>query len=46
MRPRGQAWTHSDVDVAVLLAGHPDDDQCFDMRLEVIGGLMQISSRS
>ena len=32
---RGQAWAHSDVDVAVLLDNHPDDDRCFDMRLEV-----------
>jgi predicted nucleotidyltransferase len=39
---RGQAWAHSDVDVAVLLEGHPDDDTCFDRRLEVIGGLMGI----
>jgi uncharacterized protein len=39
---RGQAWAHSDVDVAVLLADHPDDDRCFDARLEVIGGLMEI----
>ncbi len=39
---RGRAWAHSDVDVAVLLEGHPDDDRCFDMRLEVIGGLMGI----
>ncbi len=39
---RGRAWAHSDVDVAVLLAGRPDDDHCFDMRLEVIGGLMDI----
>ena len=39
---RGQAWAHSDVDVAVLLEGRPDNDRCFDMRLEVIGGLMGI----
>ena len=38
---RGQAWAHSDVDVAVLLQGHPDDARCMDMRLEVIGGLME-----
>ena len=37
---RGRAWAHSDVDVAVLLDGCPDNDRCFDMRLEVIGGLM------
>jgi predicted nucleotidyltransferase len=39
---RGQAWAHSDVDVAVLLENRPDDDHCFDMRLEVIGGLMDL----
>ena len=39
---RGRAWKHSDVDVAVLLVGHPDDDRCFDVRLEVIGGMMDI----
>ena len=39
---RGRAWAHSDVDVAVLLEGRPDSDRCFDMRLEVIGGLMGI----
>jgi predicted nucleotidyltransferase len=39
---RGQAWAHSDVDVAVLLVGRPDDDQCLDMRLELIGGLMEV----
>ena len=39
---RGQAWAQSDVDVAVLLENRPDDDRCFDMRLEVIGGLMNL----
>jgi predicted nucleotidyltransferase len=39
---RGEAWTHSDIDVAVLLEGYPDDAQCFDMRLEIIGGLMEL----
>jgi predicted nucleotidyltransferase len=39
---RGRAWAHSDVDVAVLLEGRPDDGRCFDLRLEVIGGLMGI----
>jgi predicted nucleotidyltransferase len=39
---RGQAWAESDVDVAVLLENRPDDDRCFDMRLEVIGGLMDV----
>jgi len=37
---RGRAGPLSDLDVAVLLEGRPDDDCCFDMRLEVIGGLM------
>jgi predicted nucleotidyltransferase len=39
---RGQAWAQSDVDVAVLLENRPDDDRCFDVRLEVIGGLMNL----
>lgn len=39
---RGQVWAHSDLDVAVLLQGHPDNDHCFDIRLEVTGGLMDI----
>jgi predicted nucleotidyltransferase len=39
---RDQAGPLSDVDVAVLLAGRPDDGHCFDMRLEIIGGLMDI----
>jgi predicted nucleotidyltransferase len=39
---RGQAGPLSDIDVAVLLAGQPDDSRCFDMRLEIIGGLMDI----
>ena len=39
---RGQAGPLSDVDVAVLLAGRPDDGRCFDMRLDIIGGLMDI----
>jgi predicted nucleotidyltransferase len=39
---RGQAWAQSDVDVAVLIENRPDDDHCFDMRLEVIGGLMDV----
>jgi len=37
---RRQPWALSDIDVAVLLEDHPDDDHCFDMRLEIIGGLM------
>jgi predicted nucleotidyltransferase len=39
---RGQAWARSDVDVAVLLEDRPVDGHCLDMRLEVIGGLMEI----
>ena len=39
---RGRAWAHSDVDVAVLLEGHPNADRCFDMCLEIIGGLTEI----
>jgi len=39
---RGQAGPLSDVDVAVLLAGRPGDGRCFDMRLEIMGGLMDI----
>jgi hypothetical protein len=39
---RGRAWARSDVDVAVLLEGRPDDDRCFDVRLDVIGGLMDV----
>ncbi len=39
---RGQAWAHSDIDIAVLLAGDRDDEECFDIRLEIIGGLMKI----
>ncbi len=39
---RGQAGPLSDVDVAVLLADRPDDSRCFDRRLEIMGGLMDI----
>jgi hypothetical protein len=39
---RGQAWAHSDVDIAVLLKGQPDDDRCLDRRLDIIGGLMDL----
>ncbi len=38
---RGQAWAHSDVDVAVLLEDD-DSDHCIAMRLEIIGGLMEL----
>lgn len=39
---RGQGGPLSDVDVAVLLADTLDEDAVFDMRLEIIGGLMDI----
>jgi len=39
---RGRAGPLSDVDVAVLLTGRPNDDYCFDRRLEIMGGLMDI----
>ena len=39
---RGQAWAHSDVAVTVLLEGRPDDERCLDVRMEVIGGLMEV----
>jgi len=41
-RARGTGGPLSDVDVAVLLVGAPDEDLMFDMRLEIIGGLMGI----
>ncbi len=41
-RARGTSGPLSDVDVAVLLRGAPDEDLMFDMRLEIIGGLMGI----
>jgi predicted nucleotidyltransferase len=37
---RGTANALSDVDVAVLLEGHPDSEQCFEARLKLIGDLM------
>lgn len=39
---RGRAWAQSDLDVAVLLDGRPDDETCLDRRLDIIGGLMDI----
>lgn len=39
---RGQANFLSDVDIAVLLDGHPDAGQCFDHRLRMIVDLTQI----
>ena len=39
---RRKAGPLSDVDIAVLLEGMPDTDTCFDLRLEIIGGMMCI----
>ncbi len=39
---RGRAWAHSDVDIAVLLQGHPNADLCFDLRLKLITDLIGI----
>lgn len=39
---RGRTWVQSDVDVAVLLNGRPGDETCFDRRLEIVGGLMDV----
>lgn len=39
---RGQAGPLSDVDFAVLLAGHPDEDHCFETRLGLTGGLIEL----
>ena len=39
---RGQTWAHSDVDVAILLEGCPDDDHCLDVRMDIIGGLTDL----
>jgi predicted nucleotidyltransferase len=39
---RGQAGPLSDVDVAVLLDDACDEQRSFDIRLEVIGGLMRM----
>lgn len=36
---RGVAGPLSDVDIAVLLKGHPDEEYCLEVRLELIGGL-------
>jgi len=38
---RGQAGPLSDIDVAVLLAGAPAADACFQARLDIIGDLMR-----
>jgi predicted nucleotidyltransferase len=37
---RGQANSLSDVDVAVFLDGQPDNDLCFEVRLNMTGRLM------
>lgn len=39
---RRQAAALSDVDLAILLADAPDDDQCFARRLEIMGMAMSI----
>ena len=39
---RDQAGPLSDVDIAVLLAGDPDAKRCFEMRLQLIGGVMDL----
>jgi len=39
---RGQAGPLSDLDIAVLLDETLDADRSFDMRLEIIGGVMDI----
>ncbi len=38
----GQAGPLSDLDIAVLLAGEPSEAECFDARLEFVGGLMSL----
>jgi predicted nucleotidyltransferase len=37
---RGQAGPLSDVDIALLLAGSPDDDRCFEIRIDMMGRVM------
>lgn len=39
---RGQAWAESDVDIAVLLEGHPDDEHCLDRRLDLASDLTDL----
>ena len=41
---RGQVWAHSDVDVALLLAGEPDAARCLERRLAAIGGIADVLS--
>ncbi len=39
---RGRAHRRSDLDVAILLADEPADEECTGQRLEVIGDLMRL----
>jgi predicted nucleotidyltransferase len=39
---QGRAHRRSDLDVAVLLADEPADEECTEQRLEVIGDLMRL----
>jgi hypothetical protein len=39
---RRTAHPASDIDIAVLLAGQPDETQCFDSRMRLLGGLIEI----
>ncbi|HYU17993.1 MAG TPA: nucleotidyltransferase domain-containing protein [Chloroflexota bacterium] len=39
---RGRAGPLSDVDVGVLLSGTPDVDRCFEARLDITGGVMDV----
>jgi predicted nucleotidyltransferase len=41
---RGEAGPLSDVDVAVLLVGDPDEEICSEARLDIIGDLMHLLS--
>ena len=42
---RGTAGPLSDVDVAVLLEGEPSARECFQVRLDVIGAMMEMLQR-
>jgi predicted nucleotidyltransferase len=37
---RGQANSLSDVDIAILLKGQPSADQCFEIRMDMMGRIM------
>jgi hypothetical protein len=37
---RGTANVHSDVDVAMLLSGQPDENTCFDVRMAIMDDVM------